>query len=217
MRCTNCGQVIRPVVAVDIDGVLGMYHTQFVQFAEWYVGYPLPSVYQYMGDVEFSEYLGLDKAEYRQIKLAYRQGAIKRFMPKYTGATAFMNDLEDLDVEVWIASTRPWDRLDNIDPDTRHWLDRNKMPYDHLLYGDDKYEQLAQQVDPDRVIAVVEDLLPLCLAAERLFGEVVWQPVHEHTERMPYARRFNRWDEVLVDVEVKSRRWRVNDEGATAR
>jgi len=205
--CSKCSRDILPVVVVDVDGVLGKYHEQFRNFAMNYLNVNLPRGYN--GSTEYSDYLGLEKTIYRQIKLAYRQGGIKRWMPVYDGASEFMQHLSNMEVEVWIATTRPWDRLDNIDPDLRHWLDRNKMPYDYLLYGEDKFLQLSNQINPERVIAVIEDQKPYCDEAEAIFGDVVWQPLREHTHGAAFreGRRFASWDSVLVDVEVKVKRW----------
>ena len=60
--------------------------------------------------------------------------------------------------EVWITTTRPYLRLDNVDPDTRHFLRRNRIQYDGLLYGEDKYKRLAKIVGADRIIMVLDDL-----------------------------------------------------------
>lgn len=59
--------------------------------------------------------------------------------------------------QVWICTTRPYLRLDNIDPDTRHWLRRNGIQYDGVLFGDHKYRDLKHIVG-DRVLFVVDDL-----------------------------------------------------------
>jgi hypothetical protein len=210
MRCSECSRDVKPIVAIDIDGVLGRYHEQFTDFAGWYTGVARPHGYD--GATEFSDYLNLPKEEYRQIKLAYRQGGVKRWMPTYDGATEFMQFLSKLGVEIWIASTRPWDRLDNIDPDTRHWLQRNEMPFDYMIYGDDKYAQLVQQVDSGRVIAIIEDLQEQCLIAQALFGGVVWQPRREHTAGQMFYQSFVEWRAILQTIKRKVKDWNATRE-----
>lgn len=177
MKCTECSKELRPVVAVDIDGTLGEYHSYFHEFAQMYVGRQLPS--DYGGGNEFSGHLILPKEEYRQIKLAYRQGGMKRSMPTFPGAQHYMEMLREMDVEIWIATTRPYMRLDNIDPDTRHWLDRNGIPWDYMIYGDEKYEEMLASVDKDRVLYVVDDLREQCQIASDL-GLRAIQPMREH-------------------------------------
>lgn len=155
MLCSKCSEKVRPVVAVDIDGTLGNYHTTFTAFASAYLGRPLPEDYD--GSMPFFEWLGLGKDLYRQIKLAYRQGGMKRIMEPVQGAAEFMDAIRDAGAEIWITTTRPYLRLDNIDPDTRFWMSRHGFQHDFMLYDERKYEQLLDHVDKDRVVMILED------------------------------------------------------------
>jgi hypothetical protein len=62
-----------------------------------------------------------------------------------------------MNIEVWLTTTRPYLNLSGIDSDTRFWLDRLGLRYDHLLYDEDKYEVLCQRIDGRRLVAVVDD------------------------------------------------------------
>ncbi len=155
--CSKCSAPVRPIVAVDIDGTLSEYHDAISEFscAYWDVPAPLDS---WDGRGNFEDYLGLTQTQYREAKLAYRQGGYKRTAAWQPGAYEFMQWLAGQPVEIWITTTRPWNRLDSVDPDTRFWLDRHNVRYDHLLYHDHKYQELMRLVDPQRVVAVVDDL-----------------------------------------------------------
>jgi hypothetical protein len=118
------------------------------------------------------EFMGIDKRTYREVKLAYRQGGLKRTMPVYKGAAALTKAIQEAGAQVWICTTRPYLRLDNIDPDTREWLRRNNIQYNAVLFGEDKYEELARQVG-HRVVAIVDDLPEMIHAA---LG-IEWQQV----------------------------------------
>lgn len=148
-----------PVIALDIDGTSGDHHGHFTKFAEGWVGRPLPSASQFTGGVPFHKHLGISRETYNQVKLAYRQGGLKRSMPVYEGIGEFTRYVRNQGVQVWICTTRPYLRLDNIDPDTRHWITkRAKMQHDAVLYGSHKYRDLAKAVGPERVIMVYDDL-----------------------------------------------------------
>jgi hypothetical protein len=174
MLCSKCSEVVRPVVAIDIDGTLGDYHGHFVRFAAEWLGRSFVAVGAelYDGTARFSEWFcasfNVDLATFRSIKLAYRQGGMKRTMPVYPGAANFVNSLSEF-AEVWITTTRPHDRYDRVDPDTREWLSRNGVEYDGLLYEDAKMEALASRVDPSRVAFVLDDLPETLESAVRLF------------------------------------------------
>lgn len=159
--CTHCTSQIHPVVAVDIDGTLGDYHRHFMLFAAEWLGLPSTVVKQWQYDFDgigkLARTLGITDETYRTIKLAYRQGGMKRSMPLLPGAGTFMDWLYEEGVEIWVTTTRPYMRLDNIDPDTREWLRRNGIRFNHLMYDEHKYQRLAQLVDPSRIVAVLED------------------------------------------------------------
>lgn len=172
MRCTNCSRTVFPVVAIDIDGTLGGYHEHFTWFSELYLQKQLNYGTPYNGSMPFNEWLGMDKGLYRQVKLAYRQGGMKRSMPISKGAVEMMRCLQGR-AEIWITTTRPYQRLDNIDPDTRFWLDYHGLKFDGILYDEDKYQKLADIVDKERVVGVLDDLAEQHDAASRVFGSHV--------------------------------------------
>ena len=171
-------------MALDIDGTLGDYHGHFTRFAEQWTGRSLPDPHENTGGVPFYKHLGISRQTYRACKLAYRQGGLKRSMPCYEGARELTRHIRQNGCQVWICTTRPYLRLDNIDPDTRHWLRRNRLQYDGVLFGDHKYRDLQHAVG-DRVLFVVDDLPEMLRQARSLGMETVlrdqpynryWQP-----------------------------------------
>lgn len=160
MLCSKCSEMIRPVIAVDIDGTLGDYHTHFMNFAIAWLGLPRKRISVFSGKTDYKEWFcktfDVDLSTFRRIKTAYRAGGMKRTMPVYDGASDFMWTLNGF-AEVWLTTTRPYNKFDGIDDDTRHWLGLNSIPFDKLLYDEDKYVVLAERVDPERVIMVLDD------------------------------------------------------------
>jgi 5'(3')-deoxyribonucleotidase len=171
MICSQCSALIRPIVAIDIDGTLADYHSHFVNFAMNYTNSVMAEGYD--GSCDFNEWIGISKEKYREIKLAYRQGGLKRWTPAFTSAKTLMQVLKAEEVEIWITTTRPYLRLDNIDPDTRFWLEQNDISYSGLLYDEDKYQVLYENVDHTRVVAILDDLPEMFDRASELFGEDV--------------------------------------------
>jgi hypothetical protein len=172
MICTKCNELIKPVVAIDIDGTLGNYHAHFLNFAEDYIGHPI--VDPYLGERPFKEWF-LEVTEQREhvwhdIKLAYRQGGQKRSMPVYRGAADLCDGILAAGAELWITTTRPYIRHDNVDPDTREWLRRNAITFDYLIYDGAKYQKLADLVDRERVVVVMDDLVEELENADRALG-----------------------------------------------
>lgn len=150
---------LAPVVALDIDGTCGDYHGHFTWFIGQWLGRPMPDPAAFTGGVPFHKHLGVSRDTYNRAKLAYRQGGVKRWMPVYEGIGDFTRYIRSKGVQVWICTTRPYLRLDNIDPDTRHWLTkRARMQHDGILFGQHKYHDLKRAVGSDRVVMVYDDL-----------------------------------------------------------
>jgi len=154
-------------VALDIDGVLGLYHEHLLDFMDGYFGRTMLRGWDGTGDWE--KFLGLSQYDYREAKLAFRQGGMKRTMPVSPGAFNIAYKAKAHGAELWITTTRPYNRLDSVDPDTREWLHRNHIDYDHLLYDEHKYDRLALIVDPKRVVFVLDDLPEMAAEADRNF------------------------------------------------
>lgn len=161
------GQIPRPIVACDIDGTLGVYHGHFLAFAEAWLGKEMPPTYEYEGG-PLCRFMGVSKETYRRVKLAYRQGGLKRSMPAYPGARELTTRLRRQGAEIWICTTRPYLRLDNIDPDTREWLRRSGVQYDGVIWGENKYRDLRSLVDPSRIVGVLDDLPEMYRQADDL-------------------------------------------------
>lgn len=180
MKCSNCFHEIQPVVAIDIDGTLADYHDHFLNFAVKWLGneYAKPRGSLAYDGTEphrewFTRIMNVDVTTFRTIKLAFRQGGLKRTMPIYRESAQTINDVRDLGAEVWLTTTRPWERFDRVDPDTRHWLSEHGIEFDGLIYDDAKMTALAERVDPLRVVAVVDDLIEVLDEANDLFPNAV--------------------------------------------
>lgn len=179
MLCSRCSDVVKPVLAVDIDGTLGNYHDHFTSFCALYFQREFRYAYEGL-EQNFEDYLNLTREEYRAAKLAYRQGGMKRSMIPYDGAHALLKAANHLGCEVWVATTRPYQRLDNIDPDTRFWMQQRDMQYHAMLYGDDKYDQLNMHVEAERVVMVIDDLWSQVSKAEAFWPSRTWLVERKH-------------------------------------
>ena len=215
MICTNCSQNLGPIAILDIDGTLGDYHKHFLRFAAMYLGIDLmpPGRKMYTGSEGFREWFcatfDTDTRVFRDIKLAYRQGAQKRSMPVFKHSRLLVSELRRAGAEIWLATTRPYMRLDAVDPDTRFWLKRHGIKYDHMLYDDHKYELLSHQIDRDRVALVLDDQHDDLAEAEVFFGSSVcvlyanswnsaflpdWPSVDSEVVRPAMLEKVNEWN-----------------------
>ena len=156
MLCDHCGGKVTPVFVCDIDGTIADYYSHFLKFLSGYWHKPFPDNWDGTGNWE--DYLGLSQDRYRQAKLAYRQGGMKRNLPLYASALWFIDEVEKMGVDIWFATARPSQSLSNIDPDTQFWISSCGWNVKGLIFGEDKYHQLLGCVDKDRIIGVLDDL-----------------------------------------------------------
>lgn len=218
MLCSRCSEVLKPVVAVDIDGTLGDYHGHFWNFACNWLGSSGPAYMsglgKYDGSLSYStwfcsEHQIADLTTFRAIKLAYRQGGMKRTMPMWEFAPELCKNVMDAGAELWLTTTRPYLSLDGIDRDTRSWLERHGIPYDHLMYDEHKYPVLNERVHAERVIAVVDDEYEQCAMAAQIWGKHV--PVQRGIPYNENARFFPRMESLAsISNEIAKRiaQWR---------
>lgn len=167
------------IVALDIDGTLGVYHDHFRMFAEQWVGRQLPGGYD--GSVPFNKWLGMSKETYRKCKLAYRRGGLKRSMPTYTGAAEMTRIIRVRKARIIICTTRPFLSLDEVETDTLHMLRRQGIQYDYVISGEHKYRELVKLVDPERIVMVLEDQDDMLLQALSL-GLPAVRARHAHND-----------------------------------
>lgn len=207
----------KPIVSLDIDGTLGDYHSHFLAFAEGWFGRKFPDPKEINPGLPLWKFMKVPLEDYRQCKLAYRQGGLKRTMPAYGGIRLLTSYLrKSLGAEVWICTTRPYLRLDNIDPDTREWLARNGVEYDAVLFDridekGSKYSELKDQAG-DRVCSIVDDLPEMLDAARDEWPMDLWprlylrdQPYNRHREE--FVRVYDMTD-VLRRVADDVRIWK---------
>lgn len=200
--------VLRPVVALDIDGTLGYYHEHFARFASAYLQRDIPASWE--GNVPFWRHCCGSKTTYRQMKLAYRQGAQKRSMPVVPGAAELTRVVRRAGAEVWVCTTRPYLRLDNIDPDTRFWLRHNGIQFDGVLFGESKYRDLATLVGSGRVVAVLDDEPEQVRRAEaaKLPG---WLMEREYNKQFLGCPRIFSLEQASSYFSALVKKWRKNE------
>jgi hypothetical protein len=182
--CSNCSASVRPVVALDIDGTLGEYHRHFIKFACEFLGKDPLDKFSYEGDIDFRDWFRdifiEDYTTFRMVKLAYRQGGLKRTMKPYPWAQPMICELRAAGAEVWLTTTRPHERYDRVDPDTREWIRRNGIDCDGLIFDNNKYDHLADRIDRARVVAILDDLPDQIDRAAQIWGRDV--PILRRTE-----------------------------------
>lgn len=165
---------MKPVLGIDIDGTLVDYHRHFTDFAVQYFDLDMEhyAFHTYDSRLPFHKFLGVSKEKYRQCKMAYRRGELKRSVPllpsPYPDAPTLTKTLRLWGVDVWLCTTRPYLAYDYIDSATRHNLRRHNIVHNAVLWGEHKYRDLVREVGRGRIIGVLDDLPSMCDQAMKL-------------------------------------------------
>lgn len=180
---------MKPVVALDIDGTLGAYHEHFLRFAAGYFGNhdpDDPAYLDYDARMPLYRHLRISKASYRQCKMAYRRGEMKRSMPMlpepYPDARELTHALRKKGVDIWLCTTRPYLAYDEVDSSTRHWARRNGVLHQGIIWGEHKYRELVNVVGRGRVVCILDDL-PAMVAQAQAVGLSAIMALRPHNER----------------------------------
>lgn len=181
----------KPVFGLDIDGTLGDFHGHFLRYAEGWLGKPVDLNYD--ARTPLYRHLHISKQTYRQIKLAYRMGGLKRSMPALPWASDLTRTLRSWGAEVYICTTRPYLSHDNIDTDTRHWLRRSAIACKGIIWGEHKYRELARTVGRNRIVTVLDDIPEMCEQAKRIGIDPVFA-IRPHNLLQWEMQMSERWD-----------------------
>jgi hypothetical protein len=216
--CEKCQTPILPVVALDIDGTLGDYHAHINEFARNWFGPDRAIAAGYAPVYDgtrphrdwFTEAYECDVTTFRQVKLAYRQGGWKRTMPPFPGARSLVSDLREI-AEVWLTTTRPWDRYDRIDPDTKEWCRRNRIEFDALLFDEDKVEVLMERAGERVCFFLDDEVEQLDLAEAQWPGSTVLRST-QYNRGIRYPVMARGMDEAREMAKAHITDWQIKQE-----
>jgi uncharacterized HAD superfamily protein len=146
-------QTGKPIVCIDIDGVLCDYVSTWERFLDGnkilYHRDPLP-----YGSPDIALRLGLDIKRYPELKHRFREEGWKKDADVIDGAQDFLQAIS-AQYHIVIVSARPALEYQRIYADTIDWFHSNGLKYDSIVFETDKREWVLK--NKDRIEWVVED------------------------------------------------------------
>jgi hypothetical protein len=114
-----------PCVLVDIDGVLSDYPRCYY---DWLASQ----------GISRRDYDTMDLVTRESCKRRYRMSGEKARQPVLAGARELLESTRNIGVRVILFTKRPYSKFYRIYPDTLEWLRANRLPYDAILWANEK-------------------------------------------------------------------------------
>lgn len=189
-----------PIVMVDIDGVLADYPQSFYNFVNKKLGTSYDPEKQ--NDYDICRAMGLTREKYEELKFEYRESGYKRDIDTIDGAVSSMKILKDSGFLIVVFTARPVSEHNRIEIDTYHWLEKNQIPFDALLFAEKKHEELAKFYKHFKPICFIEDSES---NADYLSNDginvVLFNKPYQHNKKFEQrVVRIDTWDQALLEV-----------------
>lgn len=126
------------VCGVDIDGVLNYYPEPWVHYINAQLNTRFDSLLEAKMAVPYQIY--------KDLKYQYRSCGIKENLEVRAGAKEMLDGLKHLGYTILIITSRPFDEHRTLFSQTVNWFNKNQLPYDGIIFGKDKYQQIITQV-----------------------------------------------------------------------
>ena len=133
------------IFILDIDGVLNYFPIDFLLWVELNYGYKNLMIDELRR-----------KPNYREIKNNYRMCGVKKKQLVRDGVHALIEAVRKQGFLIWIVTSRP--DISENHPNTRIWLNVNKVDFDELIFCREKYPSVQTKLSNNvECIAMLDD------------------------------------------------------------
>lgn len=143
------------IAGIDIDGVLAPYPECFIEYVNEKIGtnFKVEDLEQY----NLYEAMDIPTDIMLDLKDKFRQSGKLAEIGVFEGAKEFLEKLKGEGYRIVLLSARPYKKYRRIFADTQEWLKNHLLPYDAILYGEDKCNRLIREFGHENVEFFVED------------------------------------------------------------
>ena len=185
------------VVAIDIDGVLAQYPEGFMDFIREQTGMKFINFVQ-KGDLydDLAPFFDGDYKAVKDLKHAYRSSGAKANLPMVEGASLALHDLRQMGYSIVLLSARPYKEYPRIFADTIEWLNKNDIPYDAILWDENKEDRIVKEF-PHMKFLVEDNLSNAKKVAKRGYPVFLFDYPSNQGESTNISR-VSGWDKIIA-------------------
>jgi|LSQX01.1.fsa_nt_gb uncharacterized HAD superfamily protein len=188
------------VIGVDIDGVLCNYPEDFVKFMERETGKDLSSftlkeynLYSALGEI-------LGEKTIRELKHKFRISGEKSNLSVVKGAREGLSFLKSKGYTIVLLTARPYKEYPRMFADTMEWLKKNELPYDAILWDEDKLSKITREFP--KINFMIEDHLGNSeKIARKGYKVFLIDKTYNQGETDKNIKRVSGWREIVEDIE----------------
>ena len=191
----------RGCVVVDIDGVIADYYGGLVRFIKEKTGVEI-DVYDGSTDLysHVARFIGAEKAY--ELKHQFRETGEKLRLDPIPGAQLFLKELETLGIYILLLTARPYRKYKRIMSDTLRWLHEHRMPFNAILWDEDKSKRVVEEY-PFANAIIEDDPSNARALMGKGFKVFIRNTVYNQINRKPDEIRFDHYSEIAVWLDPK--------------
>tara|TARA_Y100000741_G_scaffold356830_1_gene333958 strand:- start:514 stop:1050 length:537 start_codon:yes stop_codon:yes gene_type:complete len=111
--------------SLDIDGPISTYPQCWIDYIN------INTKSNFKSKIEAKENIGIDK--YKELKHSYRLSDYKADLPINDNIYIVIENLQKLNYKILLMTSRPFKFYPELFKNTKNWLERNNISFDHLL------------------------------------------------------------------------------------
>jgi|3_EtaG_2_1085321.scaffolds.fasta_scaffold00278_32 sRNA-binding regulator protein Hfq len=140
-----------PIALIDIDGVIAQYPKPLMTYFALQVGD------EEWIDKQPSDFLRHNPTLFHELKREYRLSGRKSQVPIVPGIRTFMNWLKSNEYTIVLLTARPYDKIYRIYADTLKFLSENNIPYDCIIWNENKGQYAVEHLGSANVEFAIDD------------------------------------------------------------
>jgi uncharacterized HAD superfamily protein len=187
------------IAVFDLDGVICNYPENWLEFLnnKFYTSYRL-------NDVKDLELIApeIPRKEYYEAKFEFRESGLEALSPKpIKYSKKVLEYLKRNGYTIVILSSRPYRKHKRLFADTIQWLNIHKIPFDCILWDENKEERIIKEIP--NISFIVEDNPETVYKLSKIGNIKIYildKPYNKNISKILNVKRIKKLTEIISDI-----------------
>lgn len=177
------------VCALDIDGVLNYYPQTWVD----YLNRQLNANFRDLNEAKRV----IPYKTYKDLKWRYRESGEKAKLEIRAGAKEVMEELHRRGYQILLLTSRPFKEHKTLFKQTVDWLTEGRLPYDGIIFGEEKYIEVLTQAPNLRFLVDDHHYYAQSVAQWGYQTFLINTPYNDGAATLPNVHRIDKLEEIF--------------------